>query len=37
MKSIEEIVMEIAEQVCALEKRMDSPTYGPFFGDPDDE
>lgn len=37
MKSIREIVIEIAEQVRALEKRMDSPTYGPFLGDPDDE
>ena len=36
-KSIEELVREIAQQVEALEKRMDSPVYGEYVGDPDDE
>lgn len=37
MKNIEELIREIAAQVRALEDRMDSPTYGQYLEDPDDE
>ena len=36
MKTIEEMVREIAEQVRLLECRMDSPMYGGEIKDSDD-
>lgn len=36
MPDLSEMIQQIAEQVKALEERMDSPMYGEEICDPDD-
>lgn len=36
MPDLSEMIQQIAEQVKALEERMDSPMYGEEIRDPDD-